>query len=99
VHFIYLERQIPPFLVKLFIVLKWKDITIQEIKVISWFETKREMLGEFCFYSLGCWHSCPEKLWCPIPGGSQGQVGCGPGHPELLGGSPTHGTGLGLGEL
>jgi len=22
-----------------------------------------------------CWHSCPEKLWCPIPGGAQGQVG------------------------
>jgi len=21
------------------------------------------------------WHSCPEKLWCPIPGGAQGQVG------------------------
>jgi len=25
------------------------------------------------------WHSCPEKLWCPIPGGAQGQVGWGPG--------------------
>jgi len=24
-------------------------------------------------------HSCPEKLWCPIPGGAQGQVGWGPG--------------------
>ena len=23
--------------------------------------------------------SCPEKLWCPIPGGTQGQVGWGPG--------------------
>jgi len=21
------------------------------------------------------WHCCPEKLWCPIPGGAQGQVG------------------------
>jgi len=21
------------------------------------------------------WHSCPEKLWCPIPEGTQGQVG------------------------
>ena len=27
-----------------------------------------------------CWHSCPVKLWCPIPGGAQGQVGWGPGH-------------------
>ena len=41
------------------------------------------------------WHSCPEKLWCPIPGGAQGQVGWGPGQPELVGGSPAHGTGWG----
>ena len=33
---------------------------------------------------------CPEKLWCPIPGGTQGQVGWGPGQPELMGGSPAH---------
>jgi len=26
-----------------------------------------------------CWHSGPEKLWCPFPGGTQGQVGWGPG--------------------
>jgi len=25
------------------------------------------------------WHSCPEKLWCPVPGGAQGQVGWDPG--------------------
>ena len=25
------------------------------------------------------WHSCPDKMWCPIPGGVQGQVGWGPG--------------------
>jgi len=31
------------------------------------------------------WHSCPEKLWCPIPGGTQGQVGLAPGQPELEG--------------
>ena len=31
------------------------------------------------------WHSCPEKLWCPIPGGGQGQVLWGPGQPELVG--------------
>jgi len=45
------------------------------------------------------WHSCPEKLWCPIPGGTQGQVGWGPGQPELVGGSPAHGRGLVLGGL
>ena len=38
---------------------------------------------------------CPEKLWCPIPGGAQGQVGWGPRQPELVGGSPAHGWGWG----
>jgi len=33
------------------------------------------------------WHSCPEKLGCPIPGDAQGQVGWGPGQPELVGGT------------
>ena len=46
-----------------------------------------------------CWHSCPEKLWCPIPGGAQGQVGWGPGQPELVGGSPVHGTGWAVRSL
>ena len=32
-----------------------------------------------CCVEVRCWHSCPEKLWCPIPGGAQGQVGWGPG--------------------
>ena len=46
-----------------------------------------------------CWHSCPEKLWCTIPGGAQGQVGLGPEQPELVGGSPAHGRGLELSDL
>ena len=46
-----------------------------------------------------CWHSCPEKLWCPISGGAQGQVGWGPGQPELVGDSSAHVRGLELGEL
>jgi len=25
------------------------------------------------------WYSWPERLWCPIPGGDQGQIGQGPG--------------------
>ena len=33
---------------------------------------------------------------CLIPGGKQGQVGWGTGHPELVGGSPTHGKGVGI---
>ena len=41
------------------------------------------------------WHSFPEKLWCPIPGGTQSQVGWGPGQPELVGGSTGHGRGWG----
>jgi len=35
--------------------------------------------------AVRCWHSSPEKLWCSIPGGTQGQVGWGPGQPELVG--------------
>jgi len=30
------------------------------------------------------WHSYPEKLWYPIPGGIQDQVGWGPGKPVPL---------------
>jgi len=30
------------------------------------------------------WHSCPEKLGCPIPGGAPGQAGWGPGQPQLV---------------
>jgi len=37
-----------------------------------------------------CWHGCPEKLCCPIPAGTQGQVGWGPGQSEQVGGSPAH---------
>lgn len=35
----------------------------------------------------------PRELWCPIPAGTRGQVGWGPGQPELVGGSPAHGQG------
>ena len=40
-----------------------------------------------------------ENLWCPIPGSAQGQVAWGPGQPDLVGGSPAHGMGLGLAGL
>ena len=33
-------------------------------------------------------HSCPERLWVPHLWRCQGQVGWGPGQPELVGGSP-----------
>lgn len=33
---------------------------------------------------------------CPIPGGIQGQVGWGPGQPELVGGNPAHDRGIGI---
>jgi len=36
---------------------------------------------------------------CSIPGGGQGQAGWGAGQTELVGGSPAHGTGLGLDGL
>jgi len=45
------------------------------------------------------WQSCPEMLWCPIPGDTQGHVGWDPGRPEPVGGSPAHGRGLVLGGL
>ena len=35
---------------------------------------------------------------CPIPGGIQGQAGCGSGQPGLLVGDPAHSRGLELGE-
>ena len=35
----------------------------------------------------------------PTPGGTQGQVGWGPGQPEIAGDDPTHGMGLELGNL
>jgi len=34
--------------------------------------------------AVRCWHCCPESCECPIPAGAQGQVGWGPGQPELL---------------
>jgi len=36
---------------------------------------------------------------CPVPGGTQGQVAWGSGHPELVGGSPANGMGLELDGL
>lgn len=41
----------------------------------------------------------PEKLWIPIHGVAQGQVGLGPEQPELVKGSPDHGRALELGGL
>jgi len=49
--------------------------------------------------TLRRWHSCPEKLWCPILGGAQGQLGWGSGQPELVGGQPCPRLGLGLAGL
>ena len=31
---------------------------------------------------------------CPIPGGIQGQAGCGSGQPDLVVGDPAHGRGV-----
>jgi len=33
---------------------------------------------------------------CPIPGGIQGQAGCGSGQPDLVVGNPAHSRGLKL---
>ena len=46
--------------------------------------------------SFGKWSGAGLGRGCLcIPGGAQGQVGWGPGQPELVGGSPTHGRGWG----
>jgi len=37
------------------------------------------------------WHSCPESCGCPIPEGTQGQVGWVHGQLQLVSGSPAHG--------
>ena len=60
------------------------------------------MVYFFCFThqliwrAVRQWHSCPKKLWCPIPAGAQGQVGWGPRQPELVVGNPAHGRVLEL---
>ena len=43
-----------------------------------------------------------KSCGCPIPGSAQGQVGCGSGQPELVGGVTAHGRRLeidGLSDL
>ena len=50
--------------------------------------------GTHCFQ-----RSCFQNCVYPIPGGFQGQVGWGPGQPDLVGGSPAHGRGLELDGL
>jgi len=44
------------------------------------------------------WTGCPRRCGCPIPGGIQGQAGCGSGQPGLLVGDPAHSRGLELDE-
>ena len=40
------------------------------------------------------WNSLPRGGGCPIPGGIQGQAGCGSGQPGLVGGDPAHSRGV-----
>ena len=50
------------------------------------------------FYSEGgeaLAQAAQRSCECPIPGGIQGQVGWGPGQPELVGGSPARGKRVG----
>jgi len=44
------------------------------------------LLRRWCGTGIGC----PEKLWLPTPEGDQGQVGWGPGQPDVVGGNPVH---------
>jgi len=46
------------------------------------------------------WHSCPETLWCPIPGGIQDQAGWVSRQLYLVAGNPAHSrTGRTLDDL
>ena len=45
------------------------------------------------FHSDGCdmlERVAQEGCGCPIPGGTQGQIGCGSGQPGLVVGNPAH---------
>ena len=53
------------------------------------------------FEVIGCVKESLEQVaqggcGCPIPGGIQGQAGCGSGQPGLLVGDPVHSRGLEL---
>jgi len=53
------------------------------------------------FSHRGCWRTeqvAQGGCGCPIPGGIQGQAGCGSGQPGLLVGDPAHSRGLKLNE-
>ena len=45
---------------------------------------------------LRCWHRLPRES-VNVPGGVQGQVGYGPGQPDLVVGNPAQGRGVGTG--
>ena len=76
-------------------------------KYISWDDSDRamgrvlnekkgnfdQMLGGNCLLRVwwGAGTAAQRSCGCPIPGGTEGQVGWGPGQPELVGGSPAHG--------
>jgi len=49
------------------------------------------------FLGLGspvCSQKSDSVIFSPILGGIRGQVGCGPGHPDLVGGNPAHSRGV-----
>jgi len=50
------------------------------------------------FFSKSRAQVAPGGCGCPIPGGIQGQAGCGSGQPGPLVGSPAHSRGLELHE-
>ena len=54
---------------------------------------------EVCIFSLKSWsrqrgRDMKGSCGCPIPGGIQGQAGCGSGQPGLVVGDPAHSRGL-----
>ena len=74
----------------------WSGVPCSPWKRRVWLDVRGKF---FTQRAVRRWHNCPEKLWCLIPGGAQGQAGWGPGQPELVRGSPAHGRGWGGGAL
>jgi len=58
-----------------------------------------EVGGNFLLRRRAVAQAAQRSCGCPISGGAQGQVGWGPGQPELVGGNPAHAERLELDGL
>ena len=66
------------------------QITFELGRKTKWKEQNLFLVPPPTQRAVRCWHSCPEKLWCPIPVEAFQARLEGTWAAELLGGSPTH---------